>query len=65
MYIKIVILVNLIHGKKETHTQTEILKKQQCVYMKSKKNLLPHMKQVTIYIVDINHSVNYYVVNTL
>lgn len=37
-----------MNSKKETHTQTEILKDRHCGYMKSKKNLAFHLKQVTM-----------------
>lgn len=39
--------VDIINDKKETHTQTEVLKDRHCGYMKSKKNLTLHLKQVT------------------
>lgn len=40
--------VELINGRKETHTQTENSKYRHCGYIKSKKNLAIHLKQVTI-----------------
>lgn len=49
----IYILVDVINTKKETHTQTEVLKERQCGYMKSKKNLAFHLKQVLkLYIIS-------------
>lgn len=41
--------VDVIYSKKETHTQTEVLKNQHCAYIKSKKNLQFHLKQVQLY----------------
>ncbi|XP_025418951.1 uncharacterized protein LOC112689450 isoform X2 [Sipha flava] len=38
--------VEVINGKKETHTQTENSKDRHCGYIKSKKNLAIHLKQV-------------------
>lgn len=40
--------VDINNDKKETHTQTEVLKDRHCGYMKSKKNLGLHLKHVTI-----------------
>ncbi|XP_026808721.1 uncharacterized protein LOC113550949 isoform X2 [Rhopalosiphum maidis] len=37
---------NIINSKKETHTQTEVLKNRHCAYIKTKKNLQFHMKQI-------------------
>jgi len=44
--IFIVISVVIINNKKETHTQTEKVKDRHCGYMKSRKNLAFHLKQV-------------------
>lgn len=49
-YYYISVDVESFNGKKETHTQTENSKKRYCGYIKSKKNLTIHLKQVTIYI---------------
>ncbi|CAH1709762.1 uncharacterized protein LOC114124648 [Aphis gossypii] len=38
--------IDVIYSKKETHTQTEVLKNQHCAYIKSKKNLQFHLKQI-------------------
>lgn len=38
--------IDAIYSKKETHTQTEVLKNQHCAYIKSKKNLQFHLKQI-------------------
>jgi len=38
----------IVKDKKETHTQTEVVKDRHCGYMKSKKNLAFHLKQVTV-----------------
>lgn len=38
----------MINGKKETHTQTEVLKDRHCGFIKSKKNVAFHLKQVFI-----------------
>jgi len=40
------ISVDIINSKKETHTQTEVAKNRHCAYIKSKKNLQFHLKQV-------------------
>lgn len=38
--------IDIINSKKETHTQTEVVKNRHCAYIKSKKNLQFHLKQV-------------------
>lgn len=38
--------IDIINNKKETHTQTEVLKNRHCAYIKSKKNLQFHLKQI-------------------
>ncbi|XP_050539479.1 uncharacterized protein LOC126904473 isoform X2 [Daktulosphaira vitifoliae] len=37
---------NSLNGKKESHTQTEKLKNHKCGYLKYKKNLTGHLKQI-------------------
>jgi len=48
VYIFFIITVVIVNNKKETHTQTEVVKDRHCGYMKSKKNLTFHLKQVTV-----------------
>ncbi|XP_029344266.1 uncharacterized protein LOC100159413 isoform X2 [Acyrthosiphon pisum] len=38
--------IDIINSKKETHTQTEVAKNLHCAYIKSKKNLQFHLKQI-------------------
>jgi len=37
-----------MNSKKESHTQTEVLKNRHCGYIKSKKYLQFHLKQVRL-----------------
>lgn len=50
----------MINGKKESHTQTEVFKDRHCGYIKSKKNVAFHLKQVTtyIYLFQISNPIN-------
>ncbi|XP_050422612.1 uncharacterized protein LOC126834604 [Adelges cooleyi] len=45
---------NNINGKKESHTQTETFKNHKCGFMKSKKNLTGHLKQIMKHIKKTN-----------
>ncbi|XP_015366704.1 PREDICTED: uncharacterized protein LOC107163681 [Diuraphis noxia] len=38
--------IDIINSKKEIHTQTEIVKNRHCAYIRSKKNLQLHLKQI-------------------